>query len=148
MNAFTKKELSIVSHAITRAQAEIQQKAGIEVILIPRYSDKVVENNLRQLFEEICDCWNVQLSWVCEKSRANDRPVMRKILWMAGKKKFPQVPYCLLANLTGTIDHAGVIKGIRIGYDWLNIQDEKFLKYYTPVKRFFDEYKEAVVTGN
>lgn len=147
MNAFTKNELSIVSRAITRAQTEIQQKAGIEVILIPRYSDKVVENNLRQLFEEICDCWNTQLSWVSEKSRANDRPILRKILWMAGKKKFPNVPYCLLASLTSTIDHAGVIKGIRIGYNWLNVEDEKFLKYYTPVKSYFDEYQEEKVTG-
>lgn len=145
MSAFTRQEQSIVSNAITRAQAEIQKQIGIEVILVPRYSDKVVESNLRQLFEEICDCWNVQLSWVIDKSRANDRPIMRKILWMAGKKKFPHVPYCLLAGLTGTIDHAGVIKGIKTGYNWLKVQDEKFLNYYTPVKRYFDEYQEEEV---
>jgi hypothetical protein len=145
MNVFNKKELSIVSYVITRAQAEIQQQAGIEVILIPRYSNKIVENNLRQFFEEICDCWHVRLSWVSERNRTNDRPIMKKILWMAGKKKFPQVPYCLLAGLTGTIDHAGVIKGIKTGYNWLKVQDEKFLKYYTPVKSYFEEYQEEQV---
>ena len=145
MSVFTRKELSIVEHAITHAQSEIQKQAGIEVTLIPRYSNKMIEKDLRELFEELCACWDVQLAWVSDKSRANDRPVMRKILWMAGKKKFPHVPYCLLAGLTGTIDHAGVIKGIKSGYDWLNVQDEKFLKYYNRVKSYFGEYQESQV---
>ena len=140
MNVLTRKELSIVSHVITRAQFEIQQQAGIDVVLVPRYSNKMLEDDLRQLFEAMCDCWNVQLSWVSDKSRANDRPVMRKLLWMAGKKRFPQVPYSLLANLTGATDHAGVIKGIRSGYDWLKVHDDKILKYYEPVKNYFNEY--------
>jgi hypothetical protein len=141
MNVLTRKELSIVSHVITRAQFEIQQQAGIDVVLVPRYSNKMLEDDLRQLFEAMCDCWNVQLSWVSDKSRANDRPVMRKLLWMAGKKRFPQVPYSLLANLTGATDHAGVIKGIRSGYDWLKVHDDKILKYYEPVKNYFNEYE-------
>lgn len=141
MNVLTRKELSIVSHVITRAQFEIQQQAGIDVVLVPRYSNKMLEDDLRQLFEAMCDCWNVQLSWVSDKSRANDRPVMRKLLWMAGKKRFPQVPYSLLANLTGATDHAGVIKGIRSGYDWLKVRDEKILKYYEPVTNYFNEYE-------
>ena len=141
MNVLTRKELSIVSHVITRAQCEIQQQAGIDVVLVPRYSNKMLEEDLRQLFEAMCDCWNVQLSWVSDKSRANDRPVMRKLLWMAGKKRFPQVPYSLLANLTGATDHAGVIKGIRSGYDWLKVHDDKILKYYEPVKNYFNEYE-------
>ena len=86
MNILTRKELSIVSHVITRAQSEIQQTAGIDVVLVPRYSNKRVEDDVRQLFESMCECWNVQLSWVSDKSRANDRPVMRKLLWMAGKR--------------------------------------------------------------
>lgn len=139
MNVHTRRELSIVSHVITRAQYEIQQQAGIEVILIPRYSNKMMEDDVKQLFEAICECWNVQLAWVSDKSRANDRPTMRKLLWMVGKKKFPNIPYSMLANLTGATDHAGVIKGIRSGYNWLNVQDEKFLKYYEPVKGYFDE---------
>jgi hypothetical protein len=145
MNVHTRRELSIVSHVITRAQYEIQQQAGIEVILIPRYSNKMMEDDVKQLFEAMCDCWNVQLAWVSDKSRANDRPTMRKLLWMVGKKKFPQMPYSMLANLTGATDHAGVIKGIRSGYNWLNVQDEKFLKYYEPVKGYFDELQEEQV---
>lgn len=144
MNVLTRKELSIVSHVITRAQFEIQQTAGIDVVLVPRYANKMVEDDLRQLFEAMCDCWNVRLAWVSDKSRANDRPTMRKLLWMAGKKRFPHVPYSLLANLTGATDHAGVIKGIRSGYDWLRVEDEKFLKYYEPVKSYFSEYAEEV----
>jgi len=145
MNLHTRRELSIVSHVITRAQYEIQQQAGIEVILIPRYSNKMMEDDVKQLFEAMCDCWNVQLAWVSDKSRANDRPTMRKLLWMVGKKKFPQMPYSMLANLTGATDHAGVIKGIRSGYNWLNVHDEKFLKYYEPVKGYFDELQPAQV---
>lgn len=145
MNVHTRRELSIVSHVITRAQYEIQQQAGIEVILIPRYSNKMVEDDVKQLFEGMCECWNVQLSWVSDKSRANDRPTMRKLLWMAGKKKFPHIPYSLLANLTGATDHAGVIKGIRSGYNWLKVRDEKILKYYEPVKSYFDEIQPAQV---
>lgn len=145
MNVHTRRELSIVSHVITRAQYEIQQQAGIEVILIPRYSNKMMEDDVKQLFEAICECWNVQLAWVSDKSRANDRPTMRKLLWMVGKKKFPNIPYSMLANLTGATDHAGVIKGIRSGYNWLNVQDEKFLKYYEPVKGYFDELQEEQV---
>ena len=144
MNVLTKKELSIVSFAITRAQSEIQEQAGIDVVLIPRYSNKMVEEDLKRLFESMCECWNVQLAWVSDKSRANDRPIMRKLLWMAGKKRFPHISYCLLANLAGASDHAGVIKGIRSGYNWLDAQDEKFLKYYEPVKSYFEgvDHKE------
>ena len=145
MNVHTRRELSIVSHVITRAQYEIQQQAGIEVVLIPRYSNKMMEDDVKQLFEAMCECWNVQLAWVSDKSRANDRPTMRKLLWMVGKKKFPHMPYSMLANLTGATDHAGVIKGIRSGYNWLNVQDEKFLKYYEPVKGYFDELQEEQV---
>ncbi|WP_205513527.1 hypothetical protein [Longitalea arenae] len=145
MTVHTRRELSIVSHVITRAQHEIQEQAGIDVILIPRYSNKLVEEEVKQLFEAMCDCWNVQLSWVSDKSRANDRPTMRKLLWMAGKKRFPHISYSLLANLTGATDHAGVIKGIRSGYNWLNVQDEKILKYYEPVKNYFNECQEEPV---
>ena len=145
MNVHTRRELSIVSHVITRAQYEIQQQAGIEVVLIPRYSNKLVEEDVKQLFESMCECWNVQLEWVSDKSRANDRPTMRKLLWMAGKKKFPHISYSLLASLTGASDHAGVIKGIRSGYNWLNVKDEKILKYYEPVKSYFEEFKEEQV---
>jgi hypothetical protein len=145
MNILTRKELSIVSHVITRAQSEIQLQAGIDVVLVPRYSNKRVEDDVRQLFESMCECWNVQLSWVSDKSRANDRPIMRKLLWMAGKKRFPQMAYCVLANLTGATDHAGVIKGIRSGYDWLRVRDEKFLKYYEPVKSYLMELEEEQV---
>lgn len=144
MSVLTKKELSIVSYAITRAQFEIQEQAGIEVVLVPRYANKMVEEDLSRVFESMCECWNVHLSWVSDKSRANDRPIMRKLLWMVGKKRFPNVSYSLLANLTGATDHAGVIKGIRCGYNWLDAQDEKFLKYYDPVKSYFEavDYKE------
>jgi hypothetical protein len=145
MNVHTRRELSIVSHVITRAQYEIQNQTGIEVILIPRYSNKMMEDDVKQLFEAMCECWNVQLAWVSDKSRANDRPTMRKLLWMVGKKKFPQMPYSMLANLTGATDHAGVIKGIRSGYNWLNVQDEKFLRYYEPVKGYFNELQEEQV---
>ena len=55
------------------------------------------------------------------------------------------MPYSMLANLTGATDHAGVIKGIRSGYNWLNVQDEKFMKYYEPVKGYFDELQSAEV---
>lgn len=140
MSVLTKKELSIVSFAITRAQFEIQQQAGIDVVLVPRYSNRMAEGDLKRLFEAMCDCWNVQLSWVSDKSRANDRPIMRKLLWMVGKKRFPRISYCLLAKLTGATDHAGVIKGIRSGYNWLDAKDEKFLKYYEPVKGYFETF--------
>ena len=79
MNVLTKKELSIVSYAITRAQFEIQQQVGIDVVLVPRYPNKLVEDELKQLFEAMCECWNVQLAWVSDKSRSNDRPIMIKL---------------------------------------------------------------------
>jgi hypothetical protein len=140
MSIYSKKEMSIVGHVIAQAQYEIQQKAGIEVMLVPRFANKLVEEDLKQTFESMCACWGVSLAWVGNKSRANDRPIMRKLLWMAGKRKHPNAPYCFLGNLTGTNDHAGVIKGIRSGYNWLEVQDEKFLKYYEPVKEYFDEH--------
>lgn len=140
MSIYTKKEMSIVNYIIRQAQSEIQQKAGIEVMLTPRFSNKLIEEDLKQTFEAMCQRWGVTLIWVKHKSRANDRPMMRKLLWMAGKRKHPDAPYCFLGNLTGANDHAGVIKGIRNGYNWLEVQDEKFLKYYEPVKDYFHEH--------
>ena len=139
MSLFSKKEMSVINYIINQAQHEIHEKAGIDVMLMPRFSNKMVEEDLKQTFEDMCNCWGVSLTWVSNKSRANDRPIMRKLLWMAGKRKHPNASYCFLANLTGTNDHAGVIKGIRSGYNWLQVQDEKFLKYYEPVKDYFEE---------
>jgi len=139
MSVFSKKEMSIVNYVIAQAQSEIHKKAGIEVVLMPRFSNKLVEEDIKQTFEAMCNCWGVNLAWLSHKSRANDRPIMRKLLWMAGKRKHPNAPYCFLGTLTGTNDHAGVIKGIRSGYNWLEVQDEKFLKYFEPVKDYFTE---------
>jgi hypothetical protein len=136
MSLYSKKEMLLVNQIIYQAQCEIHQRAGIEVMLMPRFSNRLVEEDLKQTFEDMCACWGVNLVWVSHKSRANDRPIMRKLLWMAGKRKHPNASYCLLGNLTGTNDHAGVIKGIRCGYNWLEVQDEKFLKYYETVKDY------------
>lgn len=139
MTLICKKETTIVNGIINRAQNEILNQAGIDVILMPRYSSKLVAEDLKKTFESMCNSWGVSLSWVSNKSRADDRPIMRKLLWMVGKSKYPSVPYYYLASLTGTTNHAGVIKGIRNGYNWLEIQDEKFLKYYELVRVYFEE---------
>jgi hypothetical protein len=138
MSIYGRQEMTVIHHIINQAQSEIHQKSGIEVMLMPRFSNTLIEEDIKQTFEDMCACWGVNLRWVSDKSRANDRPIMRKLLWMVGKRKHPNASYCFLAHLTGTNDHAGVIKGIRSGYNWLHVQDEKFLKYYEPVKDYFD----------
>jgi len=140
MSIYSRQEMTVIHHIISQAQSEIHQKAGIEIMLMPRFSNKLVEEDIKQTFEDMCACWGVNLRWVSDKSRANDRPIMRKLLWMVGKRKHPNASYCFLGHLTGTNDHAGVIKGIRNGYNWLQVQDEKFLKYYEPVKDYFEEH--------
>src|SRR5574341_1246898 len=105
----TKEQSKIINDIISNAQVQIKNQTRINVKLICRIIDCGIQNDLKRYFEEICSCWGVDLSFVQDPSRKNDRPVMRKILWMAGRNRHQDVPYNILCALTNVKDHAGVI---------------------------------------
>jgi hypothetical protein len=136
---FNEQDMSFIKNKITQAQVEITETTGLVVTLVPRLSDSHVKEGLNTLFIMMCECWGVGLAWVSDKSRANDRPMLRKLLWMAGREKYPVAPYSTLAMLTGATNHVTALRGIQIGNNWLKVRDEKFMRYYKQVKHFFDE---------
>lgn len=135
----TVKDRKLIDDMIKNAQLNISKRTGVKVILTPTFPIQDCENDLKKILEEMCYCWGFTLAWVSEKSREKDRPIMRKLLWMASRELFPAVTYVQLAILTGVDNHVTILKGIQKGRDWLKVQDEKFLKYYKQVKHFFHE---------
>lgn len=134
----TKEQKKTINDIISNAEEEIKNKTGAEVKLVCRFINSLVTEDLKEMFEEMCLYWGVELSFVQDPSRKNDRPIMRKILWMAAKRRHPDCLFNVLCSLTNVKDHAGVIKGMQQGYNWLGIKDEKFMKYYNPVKEYFN----------
>ena len=139
MNAAIKKNMPTIYAVITSAQAEILSKTGLDVVLMPRIHKGTIEEEIKNLFEAMCSCWGIDLEYASDRSRHEDRPIMRKILWMAGKRKHRDIPLKILGHATRTMDHASVLKGINQGYAWLEVQDNKFCSYYEKVKQYFDE---------
>jgi hypothetical protein len=136
---FNEKDMTLIKKKIAQAQAEINECTGLDVKLFPRITSGNVEVSLKQMFENMCSCWGVDLVWVSNRSRANDLPIMRKLLWMAGREKFPVASYTTLGFQTCTRNHVTVLRGIQEGKNWLTVRDEKFMKYYKQVKHYFDE---------
>jgi hypothetical protein len=132
-------EMAILKIHISKAEAEISQSTGLKVTLLPRLSSRDVSANLKVMFANMCNCWEVTLDYVSDKSRNNNRPMMRKLLWMAGRLQYPTASYSCLGQLTGISNHVTVLRGIKEGNNWLKVKDAKFMVYYELVKNYFDD---------
>jgi chromosomal replication initiation ATPase DnaA len=132
-----KQDAVLIDSIIKDAQTAICEQTGLNVILVAHFPDKLSTEDVEQLFKDMCNCWGVDLDWIREKGRDKDRPLKRKILWVAAKNKYPTIPLAYLAQLTGVTDHSTVVKGIRNIRKWLEVQDYKTLKHYRPVQHFF-----------
>jgi chromosomal replication initiation ATPase DnaA len=127
-------KVETINRIIENAQNEILISTGIKVILTKKYKDVSKYEALEELYNKICKEWHVTTEWIRERSRSKNRPIMRKILWLAAREQFPEISMQSMAFLTGVTDHGGVVKGLRHLEDWIIIKDELALKYYDPVK--------------
>lgn len=134
----TRRQIQLVNTILQSAKLEIKQRVNVDLNLYYKRKEGNNIDHLREVLEDACECWGVDLLFVSETSREKDRPTMRKLLWMIGKHKFPYITYKTLAELTGVDDHAGVIKGIKKARDLISVGDNKIMKYYECVKHFFD----------
>jgi chromosomal replication initiation ATPase DnaA len=100
--------------------------------ILPNGNEEV--ENIKKLYQEVCEIWGIKIEWLRGRGRKEDKPIMKKILWMLAEKKYPFVPYRILGILSGNKDHSGVIKGIEVANNWLSVKDEKFMNYYNQVK--------------
>lgn len=135
------KDMDIIIGMVKNAEANIAEKTGIKIVLTAHFPDQDYMQELETMFDSMCQCWGVDLLWVSKRDRGERRPIMRKLLWMAGKKRYPNVSNAGLARLTGIRHHATVIRGIKDCGNWLATGDAKTLSYYEPVKQFFNEQK-------
>lgn len=138
MSPKAKKNMPFILQVIQNAQDEILAKTELKVQLMPViYYEPIVEE-VRALFEEMCAYWGEDLLTVADTSREDNLPIKRKILWMAAKLHFPKAGFKLIGNLTNTLNHSSVLKGINTGYDLMQVQDPLFIQYFEPVKQFFN----------
>jgi len=131
------QDIVLIDSIIKDAQTAIAEQTGINVILVAHFPDRLNTDDVVQLFNDMCSCWGVDMEWIREKGRDMDRPIKRKLLWLAAKNKFPSAQKAYLAQLTGVKDHSAVVKGIRSVKKWLEVEDYKTLKYYRPVQHLF-----------
>ena len=122
----------VIDTIIRDAQQKILERTGEKYTLIPK-RDYATEDVLT-LCDKICTCWGVTHSWLRIRSRKEDRPTMKKVLWYIVKTRNPKISFHTLALLVGNEDHAGASNGLQIAKDLLSVRDEIFLKYYEPVK--------------
>ncbi|MDP1810574.1 MAG: helix-turn-helix domain-containing protein [Sediminibacterium sp.] len=143
MNPNIKANLPFINHVISNAQDDIKAQTGIQVVLYIRPHHMMLEDLINQLFLNVISNWeDVSLDDIKSDNRKTDIVTMRKILCMIAKYKFPKKDYPkaglkTIGEVIGIGDHASVIHHINTGLDLLSIQDEKFMKYYNPVKDFF-----------
>jgi hypothetical protein len=137
--SINEKDMAVIKRKISQAQAEILNCTGLNVKLVPRLSNGDMTANLKVLYNNMCERWGVTLKWVSDKSRAKDRPMMRKLLWMAGRVQYPVATYNSMGSLTGVTNHVTVLRGIVEGHHWLQVKDAKFMIYYELVKHYFDD---------
>lgn len=93
----------------------------------------------KQKMVEFCQyvctsCWRVEFEWVINGRRNEERPVMKKILYLVLVKKFPGARLKDLANIMGHKDHAGAHHSMARAKKWLSVGDPLLMKYYEPVK--------------
>ena len=137
--SINEKDMAFINRTISQAQDQIANCTGLKVKLVPRLPAVDVTENLKTMFNNMCECWGVTIEWVSDKSRANDRPMLRKLLWMAARVHYPLSTYNTLGSLTGVTNHVTVLRGIKEGNHWLQVKDAKFMNYYELVKPYFDE---------
>jgi chromosomal replication initiation ATPase DnaA len=132
-------------HEIIKAQDAIKQKTGIEVTLLVRKIDTDIRDIILFDFFEFFKIWNIDLLTAAEKTRAYPQPIYRSILWMFCKIKYPKVSLKTIGSILGGFDHTTVIYGVTQAYKLLEIQDQKFLEFYNPVKHLiYNELDETI----
>lgn len=130
---------SKISNVIKQAQGLIFKETGINVVLIPSYPKGVNESRALELTHIMCSIWNVRYEWLIEPNRRHNRPIMRRIIWLAIKRNFPDVTHETASRITGVTNHTTSVKGVREAIKWLAIKDALFMRYYTPVAHLVSE---------
>lgn len=121
---------------VSEAQLKILKETGQDVIL--QVLNKSDYNYMQGVCDMVCGYWGITLDWLSEHKRSEDRPIMKKVLWMVLKEHFPKAPYLHLALIVGHKNHAGVHHGIKAAKMWHYVKDESFMKYYEPVKHLIN----------
>lgn len=109
---------------------QIFEQTGLQVRIILTYPENESQIKAEMLLLNMCACWGVTPEWLRVPSQKEDRPIMRRIFWMAAKAQIPQVTYKVLAVMAGVSNHVTAVRGIAEAQRWLDINDPLFMKYY------------------
>lgn len=95
---------------------------------------------IEQFCRDICTVyWNVSFDWVIDGSRAERRPIMKMVLYMLIKKRYPELTLKSMAKMMNHKDHAGPKHSLDRAKRWHGVSDPVFIKYYEPVKHLLYE---------
>lgn len=126
-----------ITSILIDARRKIKAQTGKDVLL--QVTEMASLETMESMCEIVCSHWGVTLGWLRRPRRDNGRPIMKKIIWMVLKSKFPKEPVINLAIIVGHQNHAGVHHGLKKAKGWIETKDELFIKYYEPVKHLIDE---------
>jgi chromosomal replication initiation ATPase DnaA len=141
MNQF-EKHLPTITNIVWWAEEQIKQKTGFEIKL--RYTDPLQEDKIDKVIRTFCDAWEVQPEYIIKKGGNCEKFMMKKILCMFLRIKYPKFSLKELGRRLGYgEDHTNVIHHTRSGYNMMKTQDEKFMPYYLKVKHFFENEIQA-----
>lgn len=93
---------------------------------------------LSDLLAEMCKAWKRSVGWLKEPYRSDNRPIMKRIFWMAARKIFPRVSIKAIAFMVGVTDHTTVIKGLVNANNWHSAEDGLFMRYYNKVAHLIE----------
>lgn len=96
------------------------------------------EDKMVKFCTSVCKLWDVSFEWVINGRRTNQRPMMKKILYLILVKHFPGVTLKKLASVMGHKDHAGPLHSMRRAKNWISVSDPVIMKYYEPVKHLLN----------
>lgn len=141
MSMLTRQATIDIMRSSAQLQASIFEKYGVKVFVRVKVHHGTIEEHLQELFEKMLICWGGQMSLndFQRKCRKRELVIMKKIMMMAAKFKYPKASYRVIGSFFYKMDHTSVMHNETTGYELLSIQDSIFCTYYEPVKHFFDE---------
>lgn len=128
----------IMARIVKEAKEKILEETGQNVVLSIVHSQKASQVGAEMLLLEMCSRWGITPEWLRIPSRSQDRPIMRKIFWVAAKTNYPQVTYRAIAELAGVSNHVTTIKGILAANTWRSVNDPSFMKYYNQISHLIE----------
>lgn len=135
------KNRPIIDSILKQAEDKIIYMTGLTCHVKATLEENKNSDYITVIINRCCQAWNVEPSFIAERSRAKNRPLMRQVICLIVKMKFPNTKLWAIGEKLGNIDHTSVIHCVEKAKDHLTTKDDLFMKYYQPVESILHEAK-------